>query len=105
MKTNIFNITAIALIISSSFISGRNLSEVNSFEFPSETLSEIVELSTSTFTMVEAKWVDGEIIPSITLPELNVVSEYNKETMVKAKMVNGELIPVVELPELTITSK
>ncbi len=105
MKTNIFNITAIALIISSSFISGRNLSEAKSFEFPSETLSEIVDLSTSSFTMVEAKVIDGEVIPFVTLPELNIVSEYNKGTMVKTKMVNGELMPVVELPELTIESK
>jgi len=105
MKTNIFNITAIALIISSSFISGRNLSEAKSFEFPSETLSELVELNTTSYTMVEAKIVDGEVIPFVTLPELNIVSEYNKGTMVKTKMVNGELMPVVELPELTIESK
>ena len=36
------------------------------------------------------------------LPELNITSEYNEGTRVKAKYVNGELMPVVDLPELTI---
>ena len=105
MKTNIFNITAIALIISSSFLSGRNMSEVKQIEFPMEAMSEIAELSSNSFTMVEAKMIDGELTPSVTLPELTIVGEYNKGNLVRSEMVDGELIPVVNLPELTITSK
>ena len=105
MKTNIFNITAIALIISSSFLSGRNMSEVKQIEFPVEAMSEIAELSSNSFTMVEAKMIDGELTPSVTLPELTIVGEYNKGNLVRSEMVDGELIPVVNLPELTITSK
>ena len=105
MKTNIFNITAIALIISSSFLSGRNMSETKQMEFPMEAINEIAEISSNSFTMVEAKMIDGELTPSVTLPELTIVGEYNKGKLVRSEMVDGELIPVVDLPELTISSK
>ena len=52
--------------------------------------------------MVEAKVVNGEVIPVVNLPELEITSTYNPDHMVRAERVNGEVIPVVHLPELTI---
>lgn len=81
------------------------MSEVKQIEFPMEAMSEIAEFSSTSFTMVEAKMIDGELTPSVTLPELTIIGEYNKGNLVRSEMVDGELIPVVDLPELTITSK
>lgn len=81
------------------------MSETKQMEFPMEAMSEIAEISSNSFTMVEAKMIDGELTPTVSLPELNIVGEYNKSNLVRTTMVDGELIPVVELPELTIHSK
>ena len=104
MKTNIFNITALALMISTSFIAGRNT--LNSkLEMPNSTLTEMVDESNSTYTMVEAKIINGEVLPYVNLPELEIYSSSTDEIMVSAKLVDGEVIPFVQLPELNIVAQ
>jgi len=105
MKTNLFNITAIALMISTSFITGRSTLENNQLELPGEALTEMAELNTSEYVMVEAKIVDGNLIPVVNLPELNIVADYNDDKMVTAKIIDGEVVPFVQLPVLTITAE
>ena len=104
MKTNLFNITALALMITTSFIAGRNTLESRRLELPGETITEIVDLKNNSYIMTEAKVVNGEVIPVVNLPELTIEADYSKENLVKAKLVDGEIIAVVDLPELTIVA-
>ena len=105
MKTNIFNITALALLFTSSFIIGKKSMHTEAFELPSITTTEVVEMSNTSYAMVEAKIVDGEVIPMVELPELTITADYNSDNMVRAEQVNGEIIPVVYLPELEIVAQ
>jgi hypothetical protein len=101
MKATIFNITAIVLMVTTGFISGAKSLNNSPIEFPSEK----IELSNSSYTMVEAKVINGEVMPIVELPELTITGEYNKQTMHSAKIINGEAVAVVELPELNIYSQ
>ena len=105
MKTNIFNITAIVLMVTTGFIAGTKTLNNSPIEFPGEKLNEKIELNSSSYTMVEAKVIDGEVMPIVELPELTITGEYAKETMQSAKIINGEVVAVVELPELNIYSQ
>lgn len=105
MKTNLFNITALALMISTSFIAGRNTLDKKQFELPGEALTEMANLNTNEYVMVEAKIIDGNVIPVVNLPELTIVADYNDDKMVTAKIIDGEVMPFVQLPELTITAE
>jgi hypothetical protein len=104
MKTTIFNITAAALLIASSFIAGKSTLKSDLLELPSSALIENTELMNNSYSMVEAKIVNGEVIPVVQLPELTISGSYSKTNMVHAELVDGEVMPVVYLPELTITS-
>lgn len=105
MKTSIFNITAIVLMVSTGFIAGTKSLNNNLLELPSERISETIELNNSSYTMVEAKVIDGETIPFVQLPELTISGEYNKQSMHSAKIIDGEVVAVVDLPELNIYSQ
>lgn len=105
MKTNIFNITAIVLMVTTSFIAGTKTLNNSPIEFPSERLSEKIELTNSSYTMVEAKVINGEVIPFVELPELTISADYNENTMQSAKIIDGEVVAVVDLPELNIYSE
>ena len=105
MKTNIFNITALVLMVTSSFIAGRHTLESNIIELPSESLIENTEVIKGSYSMVEAKVINGEVIPQVDLPELTITADYNEEAMVSAQIVDGEVMPVVQLPELNIYSE
>jgi hypothetical protein len=105
MKTNIFNITALALLITTGLIASNNSSVKRVLALQGENMSianENVLEDISTINYVKAIRVGDEIMPVVDLPELNVVAESNKNNIVKAIIVDGELMPVVDLPELTI---
>lgn len=108
MKTNIFNITALALLITTGFIASNNSSIKKALSYRGDitsidcgnTLEEMNHIN-----YVKAIKVGDEILPVVDLPELNVVADYNEETRVSAKFVNGELMPVVNLPELNVIAE
>ena len=103
MKTTIFNLTALVLLITTGIIAGHNNKLSNSISFPGETIStEIVMDNIALNHMVKAIRVGDEILPVVELPTLEIEASYNRDNMVKAKMINGEIMPVVQLPELTI---
>lgn len=105
MKTNIFNITALALLITTGFIANKNSSVNNVLALNGESSSIIFENAfeeANNINYVKAIKVGDEIMPVVDLPELNIKAEYNNDNRVKAKFVNGELMPVVDLPELTV---
>ena len=104
MKTNIFNITALVLLISTSFIAGNKSLNTDRLSFNSESVTETIDMNSNCYNMVEAKVVNGEVIPVVTLPELTITAEYNDQTMVSAQIVDGEVIPVVQLPVLDIVA-
>ena len=102
MKTNIFNITALALMITSSFIAGHNTIDKTNLDFPTLSSTEVMEMNNDCYQMVSAKVIDGEVLPYVNLPELDIVADYNKEYMVSATIIDGEVLPVVTLPELNV---
>ena len=105
MKTNIFNITAVAFLITTGFIISNNSTFkrvlAHGGENPSITFENAL-IETNDINYVKAIRVGDEIMPVVDLPELNIIAEDNDGIRVKAKYVNGELMPVVDLPELTI---
>jgi len=102
MKTNIFNITALALLITTGFIATSNTTINNALKFKGESTAVTTVLDVNHINFVKAEIIEGELMPVVDLPEFNVIGEYNENTRVKAKYVNGELMAVVDLPELTI---
>jgi len=60
---------------------------------------------TSSSMMVQATNYEGEIIPFVQLITLDVFGKVEKGTQVSTVMVDGERIPVVTLPELNIISE
>ena len=103
MKTTILNLSAVAIIVSTSFFAGRIQNNdtdlfLNSDKgvFPTE--QRIVE----TNVITRATMYEGEIIPSVTLPEFTVEAERSTKHLVHATLNNGEIIPLVELPTLSI---
>ena len=104
MKTNIFNTTALALLITTGFIANKktNIREALDYNLETSSITNELVLDETNVNYVKAKIVDNEIIPVVDLPELNVIENYNENQRVKAKFVNGELMPVVYLPELII---
>ncbi len=104
MKTNIFNITALVLMATTTLLVGNTTLTERQLELPSEAITELADFSSCNYTMVEAKVIDGEVVPFVTLPELDIVASYNDDKMVSAKMVDGEVMAFVQLPELRIES-
>jgi len=102
MKTNIFNITALALLITTGFIATSNTTIKNALKLRGESTNVTTVMDNNHVNYVKAEMVGGELMPVVDLPEFNVIGEYNENTRVKAKYVNGELMAVVDLPELTI---
>ena len=103
MKTTIFNLTALVLLITTGIIAGHNDKISNSISFPGETIStEMVMNNSSMNNMVKAIKVGDEILPVVDLPTLEIEASYNRDNMVRAKIINGEIMPVVQLPELII---
>ena len=103
MKTTILNLSAVAIIVSTSFFAGRiQNNDTDLFlksdkgVFPTE--QRIVE----TNVITRATMYEGEIIPSVTLPEFTVEAERSTKHLVHATLNNGEIIPLVELPTLSI---
>jgi hypothetical protein len=105
MKTNIFNITALALLITTGFIASNNSTIKRALAYRGEITSvncgNALE-DINHFNYVKAVRVGNEIMPVVDLPELNIVAESNENNMVKAIIVDGELIPFVNLPELNV---
>jgi hypothetical protein len=102
MKTTIFNLSAIILLVTTSFFAGR-------IEFPSSELMlsndqtlEQCEYLGEQNVITRATIYEGEIIPMVDLPEFTVKASESPEHLVTAKLVNGELLPFVNLPTLSI---
>ena len=103
MKTTIFNLTALVLLITTGIIAGHNNKLSNNISFPGETVSTEIAIDNTTFNhMVKAVRIGDEILPVVDLPTLEIEAEYNRDKMVTAKIVDGEIMPFVQLPELTI---
>ena len=103
MKTTIFNLTALVLLITTGIITGHNPNLSNNISFPGETVSTEIAMENTTFNhMVKAVRVGDEILPVVELPTLEIEASYNRDNMVRAKYINGELMPIVQLPELII---
>jgi hypothetical protein len=108
MKTNIFNITALALLITTGFIASNNSTLKRALSYKTDVTNLTCENALEDFNhinYVKAVRVGNDIMPVVDLPELNIVADYNEDNVVKAIYVNGELMPVVNLPELNIVAE
>jgi len=102
MKTTIFNVSALILLVTSSFFAGR-------IEFPNSELmlsnDQTIEQSEylgEQNVITRATVYEGEIIPMVDLPEFTVKANESPKYLVTAKVVDGELMPFVNLPTLSI---
>ncbi len=106
MKIKIINLSAIAIILTSSFFAGRIdfKSDNAAIENDSSTPNTEISLS-SDYVYTKAIIINGEVMPVVTLPELTIEAKANPNNMVHATLKDGYLIPCVTLPTLTIEAK
>ena len=100
MKTILFTLSALAMLITSKFESNLNSN------LESNLLETTIELSsTSSYTIVNATKYKGEIIPVVQLLTLDIFGSNQKGTKVLTTEYKGERIPTVTLPELNIIDR
>lgn len=103
MKTTILNLSAVAIIVSTSFFAGRiQNNDTKLFPNSDDGLFPTEQRVTETNIITRATVYEGEIIPSVTLPEFTVEGDRSTKHLVHATLNNGEIIPYVELPTLSI---
>lgn len=103
MKTTILNLSAVAIIVSTSFFAGKIQQNDTDLLFASDETIFPTEQSVSESNVItRATMYEGEIIPSVTLPEFTVEAERSTKHLVHATLNNGEIIPCVDLPILSI---
>jgi hypothetical protein len=66
-------------------------------------LSTIKFETTSESQLVKATIVDGELIPVVDLPVVEIVAEGKSKIYLPVKIVDGKMIAVIDLPEVEIT--
>lgn len=96
MKAIIFTITTLAILLGSK--TDKNLNSRMADYFSSTTLSS------STTQIVKATHYKGEVIPVVELLSLDVFGFTDQAFKVKTTLVDGERIPMVTLPELNIVA-
>ena len=102
MKTSIIQLSIVAVLLLSSFVIG-GLDYQNKEKDSSIETSDLQAQNTSMEPiLIEAVYVNGELIPVVTLPELTIEAEMKPVQYVHAHLVNGTVLPYVTLPELTI---
>ena len=102
MKTIIFTLSTLILLISNKINTNYSEHIANkSLELTTEMSSNL----SSSSIMVKATNYQGEIIPFVQLITLDVFGKVERGTSVKTVLVDGERIPVVTLPELNIISE
>lgn len=106
MKTTIINLSAVAVILTSSFFAGRIdfTSERTVIGNDNSTQNTEITLSNNN-VLTKAIIVDGEVLPVVMLPELIIEAEANPENMVHATLIDGNVMPYVTLPTLTIEAE
>jgi hypothetical protein len=103
MKTSILNLSAIAILIGSSFFAGRiQFGEKENLIKQSQSKIENIYSNGETNIITQATYYKGELIPLVYLPEFTVESDLAPQHLVQATLVDGEIIPFVTLPTLTI---
>jgi hypothetical protein len=103
MKTTILNLSAVAIIVSTSFFAGRiQKSDSDLFLNAEEGVFPTEQTLGETNVITRATMYEGEIIPSVTLPEFTVEADRSTKHLVHATLYNGEIIPYVELPTFSI---
>ena len=102
MKTIIFTLSTLILLISNKI--NTNYSEHIANKSLELTTEMSPNLSSSSI-MVKATNYQGEIIPFVQLITLDVFGKVERGTSVKTVLVDGERIPVVTLPVLNIISE
>jgi len=103
MKTTIINLSAVLILLSTSFFAGRIDYTPNSDQQLTDNTDQVIELTTQSEAIcTEAILVDGEVIPVVTLPELTIEATYTRSTLVHAIVKDGNVVPYVTLPTLNI---
>ena len=66
-------------------------------------LSTVKFETTSESKLVKATIVDGELMPVVDLPVVEIIAESKSRIYLPVKEVNGKLIAVIDLPEIEVT--
>lgn len=53
--------------------------------------------------IVKAIVIDGEAVPHVDLPVVEITAPRNTANLVTADIINGEVVPVIHLDEVIIT--
>jgi len=103
MKTTIINLSALIILLSTSFFAGRiDFAQGNEQLLAENNVQKIESVEQVNGIRTEAVLINGEIIPVVTLPELTIEANYSSSTLVHAHLMDGEVIPYVTLPTLNI---
>ena len=65
--------------------------------------NEAISQIANTEQVVRAINFNGEILPYINLPVVEITGSINTDDLVKAIVVEGEVVPMIELDEIIIT--
>ncbi len=103
MKTTIINLSALVILLSTSFFAGRiDFAQDNEKLLLTTSDLRIESPSQSGAILTEAILINGEVVPVITLPELTIEASYTNPNLVQAIIKDGNVIPYVTLPTLNI---
>lgn len=94
MKKKLFLTMTISFILFAGFATA---------DRKSNSISDFRTSNAENTIVVKGMLVDGEVLPSIELPEITIVGERNWNNVVTATVVDGKVVPHVVLDEVVIT--
>ena len=53
--------------------------------------------------VVKAILVEGEVVPHISLPVVEITADLSENNLVTAEIIDGNVVPVIHLQEIIIT--
>ncbi len=86
--------TTLMIFLLGGFTNVDHNSDLNKINIGNETFENQI--------LVKGMLVDGEVFPSIELPEITITAKRNAEHLVRAEIINGEIVPVIDLEEVVI---
>ena len=93
MITKLILSSILTFLISSGMFLNSDQTAINTMN--AETTQEV--------DVVKAIMFNGEILPRIDLPVVEIKGELNTDVMVKAIVFDGQIMPLINLPEVVVT--
>lgn len=100
MKIILFTLSTLTILISGKLDNNLDVNQESTLTSQTELIGY-----TQSPNLVSACYYDGELIPTVQLPTLNVIAKKEPGTIVSTIIYEGEAIPIVQLPTLNIIAK